>query len=106
MQQSQDKSLAPLDAPEVQLNGTATLVLTFSTPLTPEQDFSRIVYTVDEKSGKVDGVWELVPGLKELRLHHLEPNWELAMTIERNLLALDKAAFAIDYGESITIRDI
>ncbi|MFV0568753.1 MAG: alpha-2-macroglobulin family protein, partial [Citrobacter portucalensis] len=106
VQQSQGKSLTLLDASEVQLDGAATLVLTFSIPLDPEQDFSRVVHVVDKKSGKVDGAWELAPNLKELRLRHLEPNRELVVTIERDLLALNKATFAIDYEKNITTRDV
>ncbi len=51
------KALTLLDASEVQLDGAATLVLTFSVPLQPDQDFSRSVHLVDKKSGKVDGAW-------------------------------------------------
>jgi uncharacterized protein YfaS (alpha-2-macroglobulin family) len=49
----------------------------------------------------VDGAWELAPNLKELRLRHLEPNRELVVTIERDLLALNKATFAIDYEKTL-----
>ena len=49
------KALTLLDASEVQLDGAATLVLTFSVPLQPDRDFSRSVHLVDKKSGKVDG---------------------------------------------------
>ena len=52
-----------LDASEVQLDGAATLVLTFSVPLEPSQDFAKTVHVVDKKSGKVDGAWELAPNL-------------------------------------------
>ncbi|HBX3789682.1 TPA: hypothetical protein MHZ65_21945, partial [Klebsiella pneumoniae subsp. pneumoniae] len=76
-EKSQGKALTLLDASEVQLDGAATLVLTFSVPLQPDQDFSRSVHLVDKKSGKVDGAWELAPNLKELRLRHLEPKREL-----------------------------
>lgn len=48
-QQSQGKPLTLLDASEVQLDGAATLVLTFSIPLDPEQDFSRVLHVVDKK---------------------------------------------------------
>lgn len=59
--QSQGKALTLLDASEVQLDGAATLVLTFSVPLDPSQDFAKTVHVVDKKSGKVDGAWELAP---------------------------------------------
>lgn len=90
----------------MQLDGASTLVLTFSIPLDPEQDFARIVHVVDKKSGKVDGAWELSPNLKELRLRHLEPNRDLLVTIERDLRALNKAIFEINYEKSLTTRDI
>ena len=66
----------------MQLDGAATLVLTFSVPLNPDQDFSKTVHVVDKKSGKVDGAWELAPNLKELRLRHLEPNRNLVVTVD------------------------
>ncbi|EGT4256389.1 alpha-2-macroglobulin family protein [Citrobacter amalonaticus] len=104
--QSEGKALTLLDASEVQLDGASTLVLTFSIPLDPEQDFARIVHVVDKKSGKVDGAWELSSNLKELRLRHLEPNRDLLVTIERDLRALNKAIFEINYEKSLTTRDI
>lgn len=84
-----------LDASEVQLDGAATLVLTFSVPLIPA-DFAKTVHVVDKKwqSGRRTGTG---PNLKELRLRHLEPNRNLVVTVERNLLALNKATFGIDY---------
>ncbi|MBD9250094.1 MAG: alpha-2-macroglobulin, partial [Cronobacter sakazakii] len=96
-QQSAGKPLKLLDASEVQLDGASTLVLTFSVPLDPNQDFGRVVHLVDKKDGKVDGAWELAPNLKELRLRHLEPNRELVLSVDRELLALNKATFGIAY---------
>ncbi|HGY2796519.1 TPA: alpha-2-macroglobulin [Citrobacter amalonaticus] len=104
--QSEGKALTLLDVSEVQLDGASTLVLTFSIPLDPEQDFARLVHVVDKKSGKVDGAWELSPNLKELRLRHLEPNRDLLVTIERDLRALNNATFEINYEKSLTTRDI
>jgi uncharacterized protein YfaS (alpha-2-macroglobulin family) len=104
--QSQGKALTLLDASEIQLDGASTLVLTFSVPLDPSQDFSKTLHVVDKKSGKVDGAWELAPNLKEVRLRHLEPNRNLLVTVERGLLALNKATFGIDYEKAITTRDI
>lgn len=104
--QSQGKALTLLDTSEVQLDGAATLVLTFSVPLNPDQDFAKTVHVVDKKSGKVDGAWELAPNLKELRLRHLEPNRNLVVTVERDLQALNKATFGIDYEKALTTRDV
>ncbi|MCS5932779.1 hypothetical protein LNQ03_25795 [Klebsiella pneumoniae subsp. pneumoniae] len=55
----------------MQLDGAATLVLTFSVPLQPDQDFSRSVHLVDKKAVRwtVPGSWR--QNLKELRLRHL-----------------------------------
>ncbi|WP_319736897.1 alpha-2-macroglobulin family protein [Cronobacter sakazakii] len=105
-QQSAGKPLKLLDASEVQLDGASTLVLTFSVPLDPNQDFGRVVHLVDKKDGKVDGAWELAPNLKELRLRHLEPNRELVLSVDRELLALNKATFGIAYEKTLTTRDI
>ncbi|MBJ9075973.1 alpha-2-macroglobulin family protein [Citrobacter amalonaticus] len=104
--ESEGKALTLLDVSEVQLDGASTLVLTFSIPLDPEQDFARLVHVVDKKSGKVDGAWELSPNLKELRLRHLEPNRDLLVTIERDLRALNNATFEINYEKNLTTRDI
>ncbi len=90
-QQSAGKALTLLDLSEVQLDGAATLVLTFSIPLDPDQDFSRVIHVVDKKSGKVDGAWELSDNLKELRLRHLEPKRDLIVTIGKEVKALNNA---------------
>ena len=95
-QQSAGKVLTLLDLSEVQLDGAATLVLTFSIPLDPDQDFSRVIHVVDKKSGKVDGAWELSDNLKELRLRHLEPKRDLIVTIGKEVKALNNATFSKD----------
>ena len=105
-QQSAGKALTLLDLSEVQLDGAATLVLTFSIPLDPDQDFSRVIHVVDKKSGKVDGAWELSDNLKELRLRHLEPKRDLIVTIGKEVKALNNATFSKDDEKTITTRDI
>ena len=99
-QQSAGKALTLLDLSEVQLDGAATLVLTFSIPLDPDQDFSRVIHVVDKKSGKVDGAWELSDNLKELRLRHLEPKRDLIVTIGKEVKALNNATFSKDYEKN------
>ncbi len=103
---SAGKPLKLLDASEVQLDGASTLVLTFSIPLEPNQDFSRVAHLVDKTSGKVDGAWELSNDLKELRLRHLEPKRELILTVDSGLLALNKATFDSNFEKQISTRDI
>jgi hypothetical protein len=70
-------------------------VLTFSVPLDPDQNFAQTVHVVDKKNGKVDGAWELSTNLKELRLRHLEPNRELLVSVDRGLVALNKATLVL-----------
>lgn len=103
---SAGKPLKLLDASEVQLDGASTLVLTFSIPLDPNQDFSRVAHLVDKTSGKVDGAWELSNDLKELRLRHLEPKREMILTVDSGLLALNKTTFDSNFEKQISTRDI
>jgi len=103
---SEGKALTLLDASEVQLDGASTLVLTFSVPLDPAQNFASTVHLVDKKNGKVDGAWELAANLKELRLRHLEPNRELLVSVDKGLVALNKTTFGSDVEKTITTRDV
>ncbi|WP_434639304.1 alpha-2-macroglobulin family protein [Klebsiella sp. I138] len=105
-EKSKGKALTLLDASEIQLDGAAAMVLTFSVPLNPDQDFSRSVHLVDKKSGKVDGAWELSPDLKSLRLRHLEPKRELIVSVDPTLSALNAATFDTSFEKTITTRDI
>ena len=105
-EKSKGKALTLLDASEIQLDGAAAMVLTFSVPLNPDQDFSRSVHLVDKKSGKVDGAWELAPNLKELRLRHLEPKRELIVSVDPTLSALNAATFDTHFEKTIATRDI
>jgi uncharacterized protein YfaS (alpha-2-macroglobulin family) len=52
---SQGKALTLLDASEVQLDGAATLVLTFSVPLNPDQDFAKRCMSWTRKAAKLTG---------------------------------------------------
>lgn len=105
-EQSKGKVLKLQDASELQLDGASALVLTFSIPLKPDQDFSRFVRVVDKDGGKVDGAWELAPGLKELRLRHPEPNRQFIVSVDRNLLALNNSKLGADYQNNITTGNI
>jgi uncharacterized protein YfaS (alpha-2-macroglobulin family) len=105
-QQSEGKALTLLDASEVQLEGASALVLTFSVPLDPNQDFAKTVHAVDKKNGKIDGAWELAPNLKELRLRHLEPKRELIVTVDPELVAVNKETLGKGVEKTISTRDI
>lgn len=104
--QSQGRALTMLDASEVQLDGAATLVLTFSVPLDPNQDFSSVAHLVNTKSGKVDGAWELAPNLKELRMRHMEPKRSLVLTVDPGLIALNKNTLGESLEKKLTTRDV
>ena len=105
-QQSEGKAITLLDASEVQLEGASALVLTFSVPLDPNQDFTKTVHAVDKKNGKIDGAWELAPNLKELRLRHLEPKRELIVTVDPELVAVNKETLGKGVEKTISTRDI
>lgn len=84
---SAGQPLTLLDASELQLDGASALVLTFSVPLEPNQDFSSHVHVVDSVSGTPDGAWELSDNLTELRLRHLQPGRELVLTVDSGIKA-------------------
>ncbi len=75
---------------------------TFSIPLDPDQDFSRVIHVVDKKAAK----WmvpELSDNLKIVwRLRHLEPKRDLIVTIGKEVKALNNATFSKDYEKTIT----
>lgn len=100
------KPLTLLDASELQLDGASAMVLTFSLPLDPNQDFAARVHLVDSVSGKIDGAWELSDNLMELRLRHLQPNRKLVLTIESGLKAVNGAELGKQQEQTITTRDI
>lgn len=104
--QSQGKALTLLDASELQLDGAAALVLTFSIPLDPKQKFADSVHLVDTEKGKIDGAWELSDNLRELRLRHLEPKRKLLLTIDPSLVALNGATLGKETQQKIATKDI
>ncbi|PNK69635.1 alpha-2-macroglobulin family protein [Hafnia paralvei] len=104
--QSKGKALALLDASELQLDGAAALVLTFSVPLNPKQKFADRVHLVDTENGKIDGAWELADNLRELRLRHLEPKRKLLLTVDPELTALNGATLGKEAQQKIATKDI
>ncbi|HFJ8737510.1 TPA: alpha-2-macroglobulin [Yersinia enterocolitica] len=100
------QSLTLLDASELQLEGASAMVLTFSQPLDPKQDFSSRVHLVDTVSGKIDGAWELSDNLMELRLRHLKPERKLLLTVDSTLQGIGGAELGKQQQQQITTRDI
>jgi len=68
--QNTAKMLSVIDLSELQLDGAAALVLTFNTAIDSKQDVNALVHISDERSGKVDGGWELAQNGKALRFRH------------------------------------
>lgn len=65
----------------MQLDGASAMVVTFSVPLQPNQNFGQYLNLVDVKSGKLDGDWELSDNQMELRFRHLPPSKELNLSV-------------------------
>ena len=84
-----NKQLTVIDSSEVILDGSSTLVITFSVPLNPQLNFSNLLRLVDQEKGKVDGAWELSDNGLELRHRFLEPNRKLSLTIDKMLAAIN-----------------
>jgi uncharacterized protein YfaS (alpha-2-macroglobulin family) len=100
------KSLAVIDLSELQLDGAAALVLTFNTPLDSKQDFAARVKLTDDKSGKVDGGWELAQNGKALRFRHPEPSRKLTVNVDAGLQAADGSSLSTPFSQALTTRDI
>lgn len=84
------KDLEILDASELQLDGASAMVVTFSVPLQPNQNFGQYLNLVDVKSGKLDGDWELSDNQMELRFRHLPPSKELNLSVNPGVKAVNE----------------
>ncbi|ALV91389.1 MULTISPECIES: alpha-2-macroglobulin family protein [Pantoea] len=100
------KTLAVIDLSELQLDGAAALVLTFNTALDSKQDINALIHLSDEKSGKVDGGWELAQNGKTLRFRHPEPSRKLTVTVDAGLKAADGSSLSSPFNQTLTTRDI
>ncbi|MFA7894481.1 alpha-2-macroglobulin family protein [Pseudomonas putida] len=100
------RELTVLDVSEVQLDGAATLSVSFSAPLDADQDFANRVHLVDTVKGKLDGAWELSDSQMELRLRHLEPQRKLVLTVDKGLLAVNGKALEQESITRLETRDL
>lgn len=82
------------------------LVLMFFIFFDLDQDFLCVIYVVDKKSGKVDGVWELLDNFKELRLRYFESKCDLIVIIGKEVKVFNNVIFSKDYEKIIIICDI
>ncbi|OCG18805.1 alpha-2-macroglobulin family protein [Gilliamella sp. App4-10] len=99
------KALTVIDSSEVILDGSSTLVITFSVPLNPKLNFSNLLRLVDRQAGNVDGAWELSDNGLELRHRYLEPNRELELTIDKMLAAINGNSLKEVYQAEIKTQD-
>ncbi|ORM62954.1 hypothetical protein PRCB_08665 [Pantoea rodasii] len=104
--QSAAKTISVIDLSELQLDGAAALVLTFNTAIDSKQDLTALVHLSDEKSGKVDGGWELAQSGKALRFRHPEPSRKLTVTVDAGLKAADGSTLSSPFSQTLTTRDI
>ncbi|MGK3125732.1 alpha-2-macroglobulin [Candidatus Pantoea formicae] len=104
--QNTAKMLSVIDLSELQLDGAAALVLTFNTAIDSKQDVNALVHISDEKSGKVDGGWELAQNGKALRFRHPEPSRKLTVTVDAGLKAAGGSSLSSAFSQSLTTRDI
>lgn len=103
---SEGQPLTLLDASELQLDGASALVLTFSVPLDPDQNFGALLHLVDSKTGTPDGAWELSGNLTELRFRHLLPERKLLLTVEAGIKGLNGAQLGSEQQKTIITRNI
>jgi alpha-2-macroglobulin len=100
-----DKALTVIDTSEVIVDGSSTLVITFSVPLNPNLNFSNLLRLVDRQAGNVDGTWELSDNGLELRHRYLEPNRKLELTIDKMLAAINGNSLKEVYQTEIKTQD-
>ena len=104
--QNAAKTISVIDLSELQLDGASALVLSFNTSIDSKQDLNARVHISDEKSGKVDGGWELAQNGKALRFRHPEPSRKLTVTVDAGLKAADGSTLSSPFSQTLTTRDI
>lgn len=97
--------LTILDASELIIDGASTLVVTFSEPLDPKQNFADIVSLNDKNKGNVDGAWELSDNGLELRHRYLSPDRELILNINKQIRASNGAQLTEPYEWQFTTKE-
>ncbi|OCQ51337.1 hypothetical protein Ppb6_03565 [Photorhabdus australis subsp. thailandensis] len=100
------KEVTILDASELQLDGASAMVVTFSVPLDPNQNFAQNVHLVDVKEGKLDGAWELSDNMMELRLRHLPPSRKLQLVVDKGVKGINERQLEADYEKTLTTETI
>lgn len=99
------RKLEVLDISELQQDGGATLSVTFSVPLDPQQKLANYLSVVDQSSGKVDGAWNLSHNLMTATLGPLAPRRTLDVTVASGLSSLGGTRLEHDNTQQIKTRD-
>lgn len=102
IQKYNGKQLKVIDASEAIIDGSSTLVVTFSVPINPQLNFSNLLRLVDTEKGTVDGAWELSNDGLQLRLRYLEPNRRLLLTIDKLLSGINDSHLQSVYQTYLT----
>ncbi|SUC27647.1 Uncharacterised protein [Providencia rustigianii] len=100
------KDLEILDASELQLDGASAMVVTFSVPLQPNQNFGQYLNLVDVKAGKLDGDWELSDNQMELRFRHLPPSKELNLSVTPGVKAVNERTLLSNFEKKLQTAQI
>ena len=100
------KDLEILDASELQLDGASAMVVTFSVPIEPNQDFGQYLNLVDVKAGKLDGAWELSDNQLELRFRHLPPSKELNLSVIPGIKAINERTITANFDKKFQTAQI
>lgn len=99
------QALRLLDVSEQQLDGAATLVLSFSVPLEQKQEFADFI-TLSDLSAKqaLEPAWQLSADAMELHLAHLPPRHELNIQVQAGLQAITGVRLQQDHQSKLTTR--
>lgn len=104
----QNQQLQVLDVSEQQLEGSATLVVTFSIPLQEKQTFADHARVTLKGTREVQfkQAWELSPDQTELRLRHLPPKATLQVQVDKELTSITGGQLGQDYSISLETSDL
>ncbi|NLD15491.1 MAG: alpha-2-macroglobulin family protein [Gammaproteobacteria bacterium] len=101
----QGQALRLLDVSEQQLEGAATLVLSFSVPLEQRQTFADFITVSDLNAQQpLEAAWQLSADAMELRLAHLPPRHELNIQVQAGLQAITGVRLQQDHQSRLTTR--
>lgn len=103
-----NQPLQVVDVSEQQLEGAATLVVTFSMPLQEKQTFAdhaRVTLRGD-RDLHIKQAWELSADQTELRMRHLPPKATLTVSIDKELAGITGNRLGQDYSASLETSDL